>query len=161
MIPRSSFFKQLVQAQMPEYYAKTYGHSPNDSKLLNKCEKKEKINSSVAQLQLQSLNNNTNVNCNREINQKKRRFPCHLCNRSYTTSSNRTYHIRKIHMDERPFHCKLCDHRSTAAHRLRDHMRKRHKIFEKAYKCDGCQKEFIYLRDKTAHAKNCAYFRLL
>ncbi|KAF7658186.1 hypothetical protein LDENG_00016490 [Lucifuga dentata] len=109
------------------------------------------------------------------VDQGDRKFPCHLCNRSFekrdrlrihilhvhekhrphkafTASSILRTHIRQ-HSGERPFKCKHCG-KAFASHAAHDsHVRRTH-ARDKSYACDLCGTSFQEEQELKYHMKN-------
>ncbi|CAB1349999.1 unnamed protein product [Coregonus sp. 'balchen'] len=100
------------------------------------------------------------------VDQGDRKFPCHLCNRSFekrdrlrihvlhafTASSILRTHIRQ-HSGERPFKCKHCG-KAFASHAAHDsHVRRTH-AKDKPYPCDVCGSTFQEATELNNHTKS-------
>lgn len=76
---------------------------------------------------------------NRNGNLTARSFPCHMCEKVFSSRSSQQIHMR-VHTGERPYSCKFCVKAFADGGTLRKH--ERIHTGEKPYVCPICSKAF-------------------
>ncbi|XP_029815227.1 PR domain zinc finger protein 14 [Manacus vitellinus] len=74
------------------------------------------------------------------VDQGDRKFPCHLCDRSFEKRDRLRIHILHVHEKHRPHKCSVCGKSFTQSSSLNKHMRVH--SGERPYKCVYCNKAF-------------------
>ncbi|XP_074640245.1 PR domain zinc finger protein 14-like [Tubulanus polymorphus] len=74
------------------------------------------------------------------VDQGDRKFPCHLCTRSFEKRDRLRIHILHVHEKHRPHHCSVCGKSFSQSSSLNKHMRVH--SGERPYKCVYCSKAF-------------------
>ncbi|XP_064620585.1 PR domain zinc finger protein 14-like [Lineus longissimus] len=74
------------------------------------------------------------------VDQGDRKFPCHLCTRSFEKRDRLRIHILHVHEKHRPHHCTVCGKSFSQSSSLNKHMRVH--SGERPYKCVYCSKAF-------------------
>jgi len=74
------------------------------------------------------------------VDQGDRKYPCHLCNRSFEKRDRLRIHILHVHEKHRPHQCSQCGKRFSQSSSLNKHLRVH--SGERPYKCPYCIKAF-------------------
>uniref|UniRef100_A0A914WSD2 C2H2-type domain-containing protein n=1 Tax=Plectus sambesii TaxID=2011161 RepID=A0A914WSD2_9BILA len=74
------------------------------------------------------------------VDKGDRKFPCHLCSRSFEKRDRLRIHILHVHENHRPHSCTVCGKRFSQSSSLNKHLRVH--SGERPYKCSFCTKAF-------------------
>ena len=86
-----------------------------------------------------------------DIHMCKLLYKCDQCEKSYTQSSDLTYHIREVHNAWKRYKCDQCGKSFNRNAWLKAHIRTH--TGEKPYKCDQCDKSFKSNRCLKEHRR--------
>lgn len=80
---------------------------------------------------------------------KPKTFTCDHCDKGYRTQNDLDRHM-KVHL-ERPFQCEMCHRRFDTEEKLKIHFSGQHEGRERRYQCGNCDKMFLTMQHLKQH----------
>ena len=86
----------------------------------------------------------------------KEKYPCQLCEKTFTFKQGLNTHMKTIHEKIKDFHCKLCDYKTYGKSNLYIHVKRMHEGRPLKESCPHCDKVVVNLEYhlRTYHV-NC------
>lgn len=82
----------------------------------------------------------------------RKSFVCHLCGKSYITSTTLKQHVKEFHERNKDHRCEYCSDAFYTKTLLNDHIRAKHTL-DRQFVCPQCGKSFTSSRYLSAHKK--------